>query len=124
MLPFDENIIRLTRENSDFLREVFTTDHSQLVLACLAPNEDLGDTTHWGSDTLVACVEGLGAVVEGAELTPLQRHGLVLVPAGTRHDIANVGRHPLRLCLMYAPPILPRGTIHPRKADALASLSA
>ncbi len=124
MLPFNENILRMTKENADFRREVLTTGHSQVVLMSIAPNEDVGEETHWGCDELVTCADGMGAVVVGAEMTPLHRNALVAIPSGTTHDLVNIGREPLKLCLIYTPPVLPAGTVHHTRADALEAVSA
>ena len=42
----------------------------------------------------------------------------LLIPAGTWHNIVNVGNHPLKLYSLYAPPQHPFGTVHKTKADA------
>lgn len=42
----------------------------------------------------------------------------VFVPAGTWHNIKNVGKGRLKLSSIYAPPHHPRGTVHPTRADA------
>ena len=124
MLPFNENILRMTKENADFRREVLTTGHNQVVLMSVAPNEDVGEETHWGADQLVVCVDGMGAVVTGGEMTPLQRNALVAIPSGTTHDLVNIGREPLKLCMIYTPPVLPAGTVHHTRAEALEAVPA
>ena len=42
----------------------------------------------------------------------------VIIPAGTWHNIVNVGNRPLKLYSLYAPPQHPYGTVHQTKADA------
>jgi len=44
----------------------------------------------------------------------------IFVPAGTWHNITNIGNAPLRLYAIYAPPHHPWGTVHRTKADAMA----
>ena len=39
------------------------------------------------------------------------------IPAGTWHNVINLGRNPLKVSVIYAPPNHPRGTIHVTKAD-------
>lgn len=43
----------------------------------------------------------------------------IFVPAGTWHNIINVGNSPLKLSSIYAPPHHPKGTIHRTKSDDL-----
>ena len=121
MLPFNENILRMARENTDFRREVLTTDHSQVVLTSIEPTDDLGEETYWGSDQFVICAEGMGAVEVGAELIPLHRNALIAIPAGTTHNVVNIGREPLKLYSIHSPPAMPAGTVQHTRADALAA---
>ena len=44
----------------------------------------------------------------------------VIVPAGTWHNLINIGNTPLKLYSVYAPPHHPFGTIQARKEDAEA----
>ncbi|NLT13139.1 MAG: cupin domain-containing protein, partial [Clostridiales bacterium] len=46
---------------------------------------------------------------------------VVIIPAGTWHNLINTGNIPLRLYSIYAPPQHPRGTVHRTKADAMAA---
>lgn len=123
MLPFNENILRMTKENTDFRREVLTTGYSQVVLMSIEPNGAAGEESHWGCDQLVVCADGMGAVVVGAEMTPLHRNALVAIPSGTVHDLVNIGREPLKLCMIYTPPVLPAGTVHHTRDEALAGMA-
>jgi mannose-6-phosphate isomerase-like protein (cupin superfamily) len=115
---FNENVARMARENSDFRREVLTTDHCQVVLLCLQPGEETGEETHWASDQLYVTVEGIGAAVVGAELSPMHRNSVVAVPGGTTCNLRNIGRESLRLYHICAPPELEPGTVEPRREMA------
>ena len=42
----------------------------------------------------------------------------VIVPAGTWHNITNLGNKPLKLYSIYAPPNHPLGTVQWTKAEA------
>lgn len=46
---------------------------------------------------------------------------VVLVPAGTWHNIANVGSGPLKIYSIYTPPEHAHGTVHETKAEADAA---
>ena len=36
----------------------------------------------------------------------------------------NIGREPLKLCVIYTPPVMPAGTVHHTRADALEAVPA
>ncbi len=42
----------------------------------------------------------------------------VLVPAGTWHNITNIGDEPMKLYAIYGPPDHLHGAVHPTQADA------
>jgi hypothetical protein len=42
------------------------------------------------------------------------------VPAGTNHNVINMGGVPLKLYTLYAPPNHRDGVVHPTRADAEA----
>jgi mannose-6-phosphate isomerase-like protein (cupin superfamily) len=46
---------------------------------------------------------------------------VILVPAGTWHNITNVGDGPLKLYALYGPPEHPHGTVHATKAESDAA---
>jgi mannose-6-phosphate isomerase-like protein (cupin superfamily) len=115
---FSENILELTRRNNDFRREIITNQHSQLVIMCIQPGDDIGKETHH-VDQLLVFVEGSGdAFIGGARMT-IGEGSIVIVPAGTLHNFHNTGRKPLKLFTIYAPPEEAPGTLHRTKAEAL-----
>ena len=42
----------------------------------------------------------------------------IMIPAGTWHNLINIGNRPLKLYSIYAPPAHPFGTIHETKEIA------
>lgn len=115
---FHQNLKKLVKENTNFRKVVFTGKHSQLVLMSLRPGEEIGEETHPTIDQIFTPVVGEGeAVVEGKVLS-FKEHEILVVPAGTLHNIRNTGREPLRFYTIYAPPAHADGTIHKTKAEA------
>ena len=45
----------------------------------------------------------------------------IIIPAGTWHNLINMGNEPLKLYSIYAPPQHPKGTVHKTKADSVAA---
>ncbi|MFE5437463.1 cupin domain-containing protein, partial [Bacillus cereus] len=46
---------------------------------------------------------------------------VIVIPAGTWHNLTNTGNKPIKLYSIYAPPQHPYGTVHETKAIAMAS---
>ena len=113
----------LTTKNRFFRRVLFTGGHSQLVLMCLAPGEEIGEEVHPSVDQFFRVEEGTARVVFGKTEKHLVRAGgAFVVPAGTLHNVVNASaEEALHLYTIYSPPQHPDGTIHKTKADALAA---
>lgn len=121
MAVFLGAIKKLAKRNKDFRRELATNAHSQLVLMCLEPDEDIGEEVHEEVDQVFVVVRGKGEAVLDGVRKPLGKGTLLIVPAGTRHNLVNVGDQRLRLYTLYAPPQHPPGTVHATRAEALAA---
>ena len=120
MLAFHEDVKKLAKHNNDFRRVVFTGPHSQLVLMCIQPGEEIGEERH-EADQLFYFVDGEGEAILEGQASAVEEHDAVVVPAGTLHNFRNTGRKPLRLFTDYAPPQHPDGTVHHSKQDAEAA---
>jgi len=116
---FNENIKDLARSNTDFRREILTNEHSQLVLMSVEPGDEIGEETH-DVDQVLVFVKGSGEAVLNGQRSRIGKHSLVVVPAGTRHNVINTGKEPLKLFTIYSPPEEAPGTLHRTKAEALA----
>ena len=118
---FEGNIQKAARTNNDFRRVIATGPHSQLVTMSIPPKEDIGSETHPGTDQMLFIVGGTGKAVVNNESVEVKENDVVFVPAGSRHNLINIGHEDLRLFTVYAPPEHKDGTVHHRKADALAA---
>ncbi|MDE2188122.1 MAG: cupin domain-containing protein [Patescibacteria group bacterium] len=117
MTPFYENIEKLTLENNDYRRVLYTGLHSQVVLMSVAPGDEIGMEVHH-VDQFLRFESGVGkAIIDGDEFA-LKDGTAVLVPAGANHNVINTGKKPLKLYTVYAPANHIEGTIHHTKADA------
>ncbi len=123
MPTFNRDILELVRENPNFLEEIVTNEFSQVVLMSIEPGSDIGEKVH-EVDQVLAIVQGAGEVVLNRRHDPVQADNLVVVPAGTRHNVINTGSVPLKLCTLYAPPAEAPGTLHRTKAEATAAEAA
>lgn len=120
MKGFVENIEKLTEENDDFRRVLYTGKHLQLVLMTLQPGEDIGEEVHEGTDQFFRVEEGAGEVWIDGQKTPIEDDDAVVVPAGARHNVVNTGSEPLRLYTIYGPPEHKDRIVRATKADAEA----
>ena len=118
---FEKDIRRTARTNDDFRRVIATGPHSQLVTMSIRPKEDIGSEVHPGTDQMLFIVAGSGRVVVDGDSVDVVENDVVVVPAGSKHNLINTGLDDLRLFTVYAPPQHEDGTVHHRKADALAA---
>ena len=120
MKGYITNIEKLSLENKYFRQVLYTAKNSQLVVMSLKPNEDIGEEVHQ-LDQFIRCEKGEGkAVLDGIE-NIISDGFVVVVPAGTKHNIINTSAtETLQLYTLYSPPNHKDGTIHKTKADAEA----
>ena len=113
------------KRNEAFRRTLWTGEQLQLTVMCLPPGEDIGTEVHPAFDQLLRVEEGLALVRFGPCRSAIRDVGRIgagdvfLIPAGTYHNLINVGRGRLRLSSIYAPPVHERNTVHETKEDAL-----
>jgi mannose-6-phosphate isomerase-like protein (cupin superfamily) len=88
---------------------------------CIAAGSEIGEEIHRDVDQVLVFTDGDGEAILNGERSPVSAGRLVHVPAGTRHNIVNVGARDLRLYTIYAPPQHAPGTIHHTRADAEAA---
>ena len=121
MKGFADDIEKLTLENDDFRRVLYTGKNIQLVLMTIQPGEDIGEEVHEDRDQFFRFEAGSGEVlIDGVANRVKADHG-VIVPAGARHNVVNTGSEPLRLYTIYGPPEHLEGTVEKTRADADAS---
>ena len=118
MKGYVDDIEKLTEENDDFRRVLYTGKEMQLVLMALKPGEEIGSEVHEDRDQFFRVEAGRGEVVIDGNATPVRADMAIIVPAGARHNVRNTGDAPLKLYTLYAPPEHREGTVHATKADA------
>lgn len=119
-------IEKQTLENAYFRQVLFTGKHTQLVVMCLQPGEEIGKEMHPNVDQFFRIEQGEARFVLGEKEEHLVRDGdAVVVPAGTYHNVLNTSKTtPLRLYTIYSPPNHPDGTVHKTKTEAEAAEAA
>jgi mannose-6-phosphate isomerase-like protein (cupin superfamily) len=105
-----------TEENIDYRRVLYTGEHSQLVVMSLLPDEEIGEEIH-DVDQFFRFEAGSAKVfIDSHEYTAADGDAII-VPAGCKHNVINIGTELLKLYTIYAPANHKDGTIHKTKAD-------
>ena len=119
MKGYVTNIQKVSLENENFRKVLYTAKNSQLVVMSLKPGEDIGEEVHQ-LDQFIRCETGEGQAILDDVPHMIADDFVVVVPAGTKHNIINTSQtKPLKLYTLYSPPNHLDGTVHPTKADAI-----
>ena len=121
MKGFVDDIDRLTVENKDFRRVLYTGKHLQLVLMALRPGEEIGEEVHDDHDQFFRIEKGVGEVWIDRQRTKIKADDAIIVPAGARHNVINTGDKKLKLYTVYGPPDHKDGIVRATKAEAEAT---
>lgn len=124
--PFTINIEDDTKANTNFRTTRWTGKHLQLTLMSIPVGGDIGLEVHPDNDQFLRIEEGKGRVQMGPSKDQLtydrqvEDDWVILVPAGTWHNVTNIGDAPMQLYALYGPPDHKHGTVHKTQADAEA----
>lgn len=120
MRGFVDDIEKLTEENDDFRRVLYTGKNLQLVLMAIQPGDDIGEEVHDDRDQFFRVEAGKGEVSIDGTRSKVGPDDAFIVPAGARHNLKNTGDEPLRVYTIYGPPEHKEGIVHATKAEAMA----
>ena len=122
--PFVTNIENETLGNGNYRTTRWTGSNIQLTLMSIEPGHDIGLEVHEHGDQFLRLEAGRARVQMGPTKDDLsfdrevEDDWVILVPAGTWHNVTNIGEVPLKVYAIYGPPEHPHGTMHATKADA------
>lgn len=122
--PHVLDIDEVTVVNATYRTTRWTGSHLQLTLMSIPPGGDIGLEVHPENDQFLRLEQGVGRCQMGATKDALTfdeevRDGwAILIPAGTWHNVTNIGDEDMRLYALYGPAHHPHGTVHVSKADA------
>ncbi|MCX6752116.1 MAG: cupin domain-containing protein [Candidatus Nomurabacteria bacterium] len=119
MKGFNTNIEKDTLENKNFRKVLYTGKHSQLVLMCLKPKEEIGMEVHTDNDQFFRFESGQGkCVIDGNEYI-LGDGSVIIVPSGAQHNIINTSAtEDLKLYTIYSPAHHKDGIVRATKKEA------
>lgn len=123
MNGYSVNIEKRSLENTNFRQVLYTDKRSQLVLMSLLGQEDIGEEVHEEVDQFLRVESGTGKAILNDISYDLEDGSIILVPAGTKHNVINTSDRPMKLYTLYMPPHHRDGVVHKTKAEAQADTS-
>lgn len=118
------NLEQETRNNENYRTVAWSGRYLQLTLMSIPVGADIGLEAHPDTDQFLRLDAGRGRVRMGESPDKLTFEEVVtdgwclLVPAGTWHDITNVGDEPMQVYAIYAPAHHKPGKIQKTASDA------
>ncbi|MGE4410812.1 MAG: cupin domain-containing protein [Sphingobium sp.] len=120
MKGYVDNIEKVTEENDDFRRVLYTGHNLQLVVMAIQPGDEIGEEVHDDRDQFFRIEGGEGEIWIDDVCHKVKADDGVIVPQGAKHNVISTGTEPLRLYTIYGPPEHIDGTVHKSCADAAA----
>ena len=118
------NLETETLENPNYRTVAWSGNHLQVTLMSIPVNGDIGLEKHPDTDQFIRLDRGRGRAQMGPgkdELTFDQEvtdGWCVIVPAGSWHNVTNIGDEPMQVYTVYAPQHHEPGKVHQTKAIA------
>ncbi len=122
--PYVVDIEATTLENETYRTTLWTGNHLQLTVMSIKPGDDIGLEVHAENDQFLRVEAGRGRCQMGPTAEdlpfdePVQDGSAILVPAGTWHNVSNVGDEDLKVYALYGPADHLPGTVHDTHHDA------
>lgn len=101
---YSENVEKLTISNNDYRRVLYTGKNQQFVLMSINPGDNIPMETHNLHDQFLRVEQGEAIGIVGKTEYKLKEDSVIIVPAGSPHQIINTGSIPLKLYTIYSPP--------------------
>jgi mannose-6-phosphate isomerase-like protein (cupin superfamily) len=123
--PYVTDIEQATLSNTNFRATLWTGAHLQLTVMSIPAGGDIGLEVHPDNDQFLRVEQGRGRVQMGSSRDDLsfdkevEDDWVILVPAGTWHNVTNIGDSELKVYALYGPPDHKPGTVHATQQDAL-----
>ena len=116
---YKDNIEKLTLENENFRKVLYTGERTQLVLMSLKPGEEIGLEVHEDNDQFFRFEAGRGKVIIDTAEYEVSDGDAVVVPKGAEHNVINIGDSDLKLYTLYSPPHHADGIVRSTREEAL-----
>lgn len=119
-----------TKNNTNFRTTLWTGEHTQLTVMSIPVGSEIGLEVHGDVDQFLRVEAGAAELLTGSDkdsvekTAELQPDTAVLIPAGTWHNVKNIGDSDLKVYSLYSPAEHAPGTIHKTKEEADAAEAA
>jgi len=122
MKGFFGSIEKMTLENENFRKVLYTGKHSQLVLMSLKPQEEIGMEVHLENDQFFRFEKGEGKVIIDDNEYLVKDGDAIVVPSGAQHNVINISQaEDLKLYTIYSPAHHKDGIVRLTKEEAEAN---
>jgi len=125
--PFVIDIEEATLTNDKYRTTLWTGGNLQMTVMHIEPGRDIGLEVHPDGDQFLRVEAGRGRVQMGPSRDDLsfdeevEDDWVILIPAGSWHNVTNIGDEPLKVYALYAHPEHPHGTVHETKDESDAA---
>jgi len=122
--PQSFDLERATRENKNYRTVAWSGRYLQVTLMSIPAGGDIGLEVHPDTDQFLRLDAGRGRAQIGPSKDQLTFNRevsdgwCVLIPAGTWHNVTNIGDEPMQVYAIYAPAHHKPGKVHRTAADA------
>ena len=122
--PQSFDLEKATVENTNYRAVAWSGKYLQLTLMSIPAGDDIGLEAHPDTDQFLRLDAGRGRVQMGPTKDQLdfsrevEDGWAIFVPAGTWHNVTNIGDEPMRLYAVYAPVHHSAGRLQATAADA------
>lgn len=125
--PLSVNLKKACEQNDNFRTVLWTGNGLQVVLMSLERAFSIDPYFSKTSDQIINVVDGSGLVKIGNSKDSfdyqsfLNESSSIIVPLNKWVTVLNLGNDPLKLYIIYAPPLFASGTLNKTKEDAKKS---
>jgi len=122
--PQSFDLEKATLENTSYRAVAWSGRYLQLTLMSIPAGEDIGLEAHPDTDQFLRLDGGRGRVQMGPAKDRLdfdrevEDGWAVLIPAGTWHNVTNIGDEPMQVYAVYAPVHHAAGKVQATAAEA------
>jgi mannose-6-phosphate isomerase-like protein (cupin superfamily) len=119
------DIEKLTKENEDYRRVIYTGKNQQFVLMSIPVGDNIKMEVHKNHDQFIRIEEGEGEAKIGITTYKLEDDTAFIVPAGVEHEITNKSNDKsLKLYTIYSPPEHKDKLVEKSNPDKLNSVNS
>ena len=124
--PQSFDLEEATRANRNYRTVAWSGSYLQMTLMSIPPGSDIGLEVHPDTDQFLRLDAGRGRAQIGPAKDQLTFNRevsdgwCVLIPAGSWHNVTNIGNEPMQVYVIYAPAHHKPGKVHTTASEAAA----